>query len=380
MGGISGGVSKRTVTEVATVAVISNTAWSLINFRTELIKALRGSGHIVLTVAPPDKYVDRLKKMSDEFYPLKHLVAKGKNPLQDMRLRKELHQLYLEKAIDIAFTFTAKPNIYGCMAARNTKVRAIPTINGLGNVFIRLNLTQLIMRRLYKRAFKNVEKVIFQNPDDRRLFIGKGIVRRKQCLLSPGSGVNLDAFSPKEAKIGRPLAFLLSTRLLKEKGVFEYLEAARKLTRDGVSAFFFVLGLPSNNPSSIQIVELEKYIERGDINYLGHTDNMSEELGKIDVLVLPSYYREGVPRVLLEGLAKGLPIITTDSIGCRETIKDGKNGILIEPRSTDALVCAMELLINSTDEELLEMGRQSRLLALDKFDVDKVVAIYRTFF
>ncbi|WP_020568302.1 glycosyltransferase family 4 protein [Neolewinella persica] len=363
---------------MATIAVISNTAWSLINFRTELINALRRDGHTVFTVAPPDKYVDQLREMSDGFYPLKHLAAKGKNPYRDMRLLWELHKMYLEKRIDIAFTFTAKPNIYGSFATQYTKVMAVPTINGLGNTFIRFNLTQLIMRKLYKSAFKYTSKVIFQNPDDRNLFLEKSIVKKEQCLLSNGSGVNLETFRAKNNKIGRPLAFLLSARLVREKGIFEYLKAARRLNRKGVAANFYVLGLPSNNPSSIRISELEEYTMAGDIDYLGHTDKMSEELDKVDVLVLPSYYREGVPRVLLEGLAKGLPIITTDSVGCRETIIDGKNGVMIEPRNTDALVKAIEVMIDSSEEELQEMGRQSRLLAEDKFDVNKVVAIYRS--
>lgn len=361
---------------MATVAIISNTAWSLINFRKELIGFLRGKGHRVLTVAPEDEYVARLQQMSDGFFPLNHLAAQGRNPARDLRLSRELRSFYKSESVDVAFTFTAKPNIYGSLAGLGTSTKVIPTVNGLGNAFIEPNMTQRIMRGLYRAAFMRSEKVIFQNPDDRDLFLKKRIVSRKQVLLSPGSGVNLEVFRKKESARKENIVFLFCARLVSEKGVFEYLEAARELTHKEIKAEFHVLGTPGNNPSSIKLRELEDYVQKGEINYLGHTDDMNRELEKVDVLVLPSYYREGIPRVLLEGLAKGLPLITTNSTGCRETIIDGVNGIMISPRDKEALAKAMEALAGMSHEERQEMGRQSNLLATKKFDVQKVVAIY----
>lgn len=361
---------------MATVAIVSNTAWSLINFRKELIDFLQKKGHRVLTVAPADKYVEQLRKMSDGFFPLNHLAAQGRNPARDLRLSKELRQLYKQESIDVAFTFTAKPNIYGNLAAIGTSTKVIPTVNGLGNAFIVPSKTQTIMRTLYRFAFMRSEKVIFQNPDDRDLFLQKKIVSRKQVLLSPGSGVNLEAFKAKEKSRRDSIVFLFSARLVSEKGIFEYLEAARELHRKNIAAEFHVLGTPGNNPSSIKLRDLEDYVQKGEVSYLGHTDDMNQELEKVDVLVLPSYYREGIPRVLLEGLAKGLPLITTDSTGCRETVIDGVNGIMIPPRDKDALVKAMEKLARMSPNDREEMGRQSNLLAGEKFDVQKVVAIY----
>lgn len=360
-----------------TIAVISNTTWSLVNFRAELISGLLESGHTVYAVAPPDEYVSQIEAMGARFYPLSHLSAKGKNPIDDLKLQRELRSLFKRKKVDVAFTFTSKPNIYGSFAAMGTGTKVVPTVNGLGNAFIRPSKTQSIMRRLYKLSFRGAPKVIFQNPDDRDLFLEKAIVTNNQVILSPGSGVNLEVFQPNKDHPANPIVFLFSARLVSEKGVFEYLEAAREIMKSNKEIRFRLLGAPGNNPSSIKLNELDEYIEQGIVEYFGHTDDMNQELGNVSVLVLPSYYREGIPRVLLEGLAKGLPIITTDSTGCRETIIDGKNGIMIPPQDVGALIAAMERIIDLEEADRIEMGRQSRVLAEQKFDVKNVVAIYK---
>ncbi|TXF90961.1 glycosyltransferase family 4 protein [Neolewinella aurantiaca] len=360
-----------------TVAIISNTAWSLVNFRTRLMESLREAGHRVVAVAPPDDYVDSVNALCDVFVPLKELSAKGKNPAQDYRLYREFCAIFRKHGIDFAFTFTAKPNIYGAMAGKRCGVPVVPTVNGLGNVFIEKSPTQVLMRALYRRAFRSCPTVLFQNIDDEELFLEAGIVELGQCGNVPGSGVDLKKFPVKERASARPYRrFLFTARLVREKGVFYFLSVAEKIRQSDLPAEFVVIGMPANNPSSISPDALSEYVFKKSITYLGQTDDMNAALEKTDVLVLPSYYREGIPRILLEGLAKGLPIITTDSVGCRETVTNEVNGLLIAPRSERALEQAVRSMLERSEEELEGMGRASRRLAEERFDVNQVVSTY----
>jgi glycosyltransferase involved in cell wall biosynthesis len=340
--------------------------------------ALRQDGHKVIACGPPDKYVDRLKAHCDVYIPLYSLNAKGKNPLWDLKLTREFRRVIKANSIDLAFTFTAKPNIFFAIAAKATKVRVIPTVNGLGNVFITPSCLSRLMLKLYRVAFKNCERVIFQNPDDLAFFLQLGIINQEQGAQTAGSGVDLVKFPHSPLKINAgSRRFLFSARLVREKGIYEFLEAAKIILSERDDVSFKVIGMVAKNPSSLNEEEIKGYADNGLITYTGHTDRMEEEIRGADVLVLPSYYREGVPRVLLEGLATGRPIITTDSIGCRETVEDGKNGILVSPKNGKELTEAIVCLADMSDEELVEMSIESRLLAERKFDEADVVRLYR---
>ena len=355
-----------------TVAIVSNTSWYIYNFRKGLIDHLLAKGYKVYAISGKDKFIDEIKACGCEYIELKYLKSKGKNPFKDVMLTWELRSLFKKLKIDYCLFYTPKINIYGSIAIKKTPTTGLATINGLGFVFNdnQHPFLKKIVLALYRFAFKNVYSIFFQNTEDREFFLGKRIItKNNNTQIINGSGVNLDIFSFKNSfNSSDKLIFLMSARLLAEKGVFEYLTAAEKIKEKFPSITFMLVGLTADNPSAVSQNVLTDYHKRGIINYIGETDNMNSVLNKVDVLVLPSYYREGIPRVLLEGLSKGLPIITTDNVGCRETVEDNKNGFLIPVKDAVALQFAMEKLINLPVQERQEMGLYSRQIAINKFN------------
>ncbi|HZH94804.1 MAG TPA: glycosyltransferase family 4 protein, partial [Flavisolibacter sp.] len=276
------------------------------------------------------------------------------------------------------YTFTIKPNLYTTLTSALTQKKVIMTVNGLGNVFSGESMVGKISLRLFKGAFKRAYGIVFQNRDDYAFFRDKINLDLSKVLFVRGSGVNTADFplSKKALPAGGELAFLMACRLLKEKGVYQFIEAARRIKKEFSGVQFRLLGMEALNPSAIRIADLEKFSTEGSIQLLPQTDDVNGLLESTDVLVLPSFYNEGVPRILLEGLSKGLPIITTDSVGCRETVVDNSNGYLIEPRSTDALENALRRMIALPVAERANMQLQSRQLAASEFDESKVVESY----
>lgn len=354
------------------IAIISNTSWYVYNFRKGLISNLVQLGYTVYAVCPKDKFVAEIKALGCTFIELKGIENKGKNPFKDLLLCWELRRILRQYKIDYCYLYTPKINIYGSIATKFSKVQAIVTINGLGLVFTdeQPGWLKFAVKKLYKFAFRHLSVVFFQNDEDRRFFIKAGIINQKhRTQLVKGSGVNLSEFYPKKSfNEGRKLVFLLSARLIKEKGLYEYFEAAQNLKTKYPDVTFALIGLPAKNPSAVPEAEIQAIAEKGTISYLGESDNMSKTLDSVDVLVLPSYYREGIPRILLEGLAKGLPIITTDNIGCRETVDHGQNGYLVPVKDATALEQAMEHMITLPETERLQMGVNSRTKATADFD------------
>ncbi|RYG35020.1 MAG: glycosyltransferase, partial [Chitinophagaceae bacterium] len=217
-----------------------------------------------------------------------------------------------------------------------------------------------------------------QNRDDYQFFRDRIKLDASKVRFVRGSGVNTDefVFSKKPSASGQQLTFLMACRLLKEKGVFQYISAARKIKALYPGVQFWLLGMKAKNPSSIHIEELQRFDEEGTIKLLAQTDNVNGLLERADVLVLPSFYNEGVPRILLEGLSKGMPLITTNSVGCRETVADGQNGYMIAPKSTEALEEALLKMIQLSVEEREAMRAESRRLAETEFDENKVIESY----
>ncbi len=354
------------------IAIISNTSWYVYNFRKGLIRNLVELGYTVYAICPKDKFVDDIRALGCTFIELEGIENKGKNPFKDMLLCLRLRRLLKAHHIDYCYLYTPKINIYGSIATKFSDVQAIVTINGLGLVFTdeQPGWLQWAVKKLYRFAFSHLSVVFFQNDEDRRLFTEWGIIdRRHRTQLVKGSGVNLTEFYPKkEFNESNRLVFLLSARLIKEKGLYEYFEAAGRLKAKYPGVTFALIGLPAKNPSAVSPEEIKQIADAGAITYLGESDNMSKTLDSVDVLVLPSYYREGVPRILLEGLAKGLPIITTHNIGCRETVDDGQNGYLIPVKDATALEQAMEQMIILPDAARLQMSIYSRSKATAEFD------------
>ncbi|HET8750298.1 MAG TPA: glycosyltransferase family 4 protein [Sphingomicrobium sp.] len=358
-----------------TVVLAANSIWNITNFRGGLIRGLREAGYAPVAIAPHDKGgVKRLAELGVPFEPLA-FERSGLNPLADLVLQLR-YRTILKRLSPVAFLgFTAKPNIYGTMAASSLGVPAIANVSGLGTAFMRRGALQRIVSCLYRIAFRRASTVFFHNPDDRRRFVERGIVRDGQARLLPGSGIDLDRFSPAPLPPGAPI-FLLIARLLSDKGIREYVAAARMLRPHLPDARFQLLGgIDGENRSSIARAELDSWCEKGVIEYLGETSDVRPFIEKANAVVLPSY-REGLPRSLLEGAAMGRPLIATDVPGCRELVEEGVNGFLCAARDPASLAPAMQRFATLSDERRATMGAESRRKVQEGFSENIVIRAY----
>ncbi|HVG42172.1 MAG TPA: glycosyltransferase family 4 protein [Chitinophagaceae bacterium] len=360
------------------VGIFSNTFWSIYNFRRSLVKVLLNEGYRVIAISANDQYKSLVADLGCEVVVIKNFDAQSTAVFKEAALIREV--IYTIKALpcEYIYTFTIKPNLYTALTSSLTGKKVILTVNGLGNVFSEGNYISKISLQLFKRAFKRAYRVVFQNHDDYAFFRDKINLDQNKVSFVRGSGVNTKEFnfSPKVPSPGNCLIFLLACRLLKEKGVYEYIEAARRIKAEYKNVQFWLVGMEAKNPSAISIDELQQYNREGIIKLLPPTDDINSLLEKADVMVLPSYYKEGIPRILLEGLSKGLPIITTDSVGCRETVINNGNGYMIEPRSSDTLEKAICKMILLPVEERERMRVESRKLAETEFDECTVIENY----
>ncbi|SDX83795.1 glycosyltransferase family 4 protein [Hymenobacter psychrophilus] len=362
------------------VAIVINTAWNIWNFRRSLVQALQAAGHEVLAIAPPDAYSARLEtELGCRFVPIL-MENKGTNPLKDAALTRRFYQLYKREQPDVVLHYTIKPNIYGTLAARLAGIPSVNNVSGLGTVFIVKNLVSKVALGLYKFAFQFPKRVFFQNGDDRQLFVSNGLVEAAKTDLLPGSGVDITRFQPAaEFRRNAPFVFLMIARVLYEKGVEEYFEAAR-LVREAAPGTRVQLlgGIDESGGVGVKRALFEQWLAAGHVEYLGTSDNVAELLAKADCVVLPSY-REGTPKTLLEAAAMGKPIVTTDVPGCRETVVDGSNGLLCQVRDAADLAAKMLQILRLPEAGLEQMGRAGRELAVTKFDeqivLDKYLAV-----
>ena len=364
-----------------TVVLISHAAETLINFRGPLIKAMVAAGYRVVAFAPDYTEASRraIAALGAELvdYPLQRT---GINPWQDMRSMLALRKALLHIRPDVVLAYTIKPVIWGTLAAWLARVpRRVVLIEGLGFVFTDSGDTVPLKRRLlrgvvswlYRFALARAHRVLMLNPDDIRDFATRGLVAPAKALNIGGIGVDLAEWPVTPLPDG-PLIFCLAARLLREKGVYEYVEAARRVKARHPGARFLLLGSTDKNPGSLQAAQVEQWVHEGVVEWPGHVP-MRDWLARSSVFVLPSY-REGVPRSTQEAMAMGRPVITTDVPGCRETVVDGVNGLIVAPRDAAALAAAMEKLI--LDPGLLAgMGAASRAMAEEKFDVHHINAV-----
>ncbi|MBE0575225.1 MAG: glycosyltransferase family 4 protein [Desulfuromonadales bacterium] len=360
---------------MAKVMLIGGVAESLLGFRGQLLQDMVAHGHEVIACAPNAKaqIITRLKNIGVDYqdFPLHRT---GINPLQDLRSIWVFVRLFRKIRPDVVLNYTIKPTIYGSMAATIAKVTNISSmITGLGYAFSKSSLKQRLVGQvatlLYRVGLRSNKVVFFQNPDDLALFCALGIVtERNHPTLIGGSGIDLNYFSV--CPLPQTASFLLIARLIREKGVCEYVEAARQLHKKYPKARFCLVGMVDSNPSAIRSEDIDEWSRAGFIEFLGRLEDVRPAIADSSVFVLPSY-REGVSHATLEAMAMGRPIITTDAPGCRETVVEGLNGFLVPIMDTDALANAMERFI--LDPSLSEaMGEQSRLLAADRFDVRTV--------
>lgn len=361
------------------IVVIAGLAESLINFRGSLLAALVGEGHEVICCAPGENpgVSARLGALGASYLPV-CLNRTGINPLSDLKSVLQLRGMLRKVRPDIVLGYTIKPVIYGSIAAWLAGIPGIYSmITGLGYAFMgetaKQRAVNLLVCTLYRSALRKNSKVFFQNRDDLQLFKDRGLLRcAGQAVLINGSGVDLLHFSAQKPVL-KPLKFLLIARLLRDKGIFEYVEAASILKKKYPEVAFQLLGPLDSNPSAIGKSQLDAWSEGGGIDYLGETGDVRPYIAAASVYVLPSY-REGTPRTVLEAMAMGRPVITTDAPGCRETVKDGDNGFLVPVKDVASLVQAMERFIVAP-ELALTMGGRSRQMAEDKYDVNQVNAM-----
>ena len=360
-----------------TIALVANSSWNIYNFRQPLIKQLKLSGYRVLVVAPVDEYIHYL---NDSYFtrhiPLRFLAAQRKNPLWDLLLLWELYRIYRNERPGLVLHFTIKPNIYGSLAARWAGIPCIPTVTGLGYTFLHNGLLGRLARRLYQLAFRSVPHAIFHNEDDRQVFLREGLITKERSLVIPGSGVNTNHFRPLPQPETDKFIFLFIGRLLHDKGIREFTAAAQRLRRLAPQAECWVVGqLNPEYPAAVTQQELVQWIEEQHIRYLGATNDVRPYIKQAHVLVLPSY-REGLPRAILEAMAMGKPILTTDTAGCRETVEPGRNGCLVPARDAVALAEAMVEFYHLSKEERQAMGDYSRQKVLRQFDEKIIVEAY----
>lgn len=363
-----------------TIAIISHFAPSLIGFRGPLIRDLVATGAKVYALAPDfdDNLREQVRNLGAE--PIDYSLSRtGMNPFRDILDTFRLAALLRRLRPDVTLGYTIKPVIYGTIAAWLARVpRRLAMIEGLGYLFTpsggnaskRKVLLQTIVRHLYKYSLAKAEHVFFLNPDDLKEFVDGGLVARSKAVKLGGIGVDLDEW-PVLPPARKPVTFLLAARLLREKGICEYVEAARTIKARYPEVRFILLGGLDTNPGGISRDEIRAWVEEGVVEWPGHVP-VKPWFAQASVYVLPSY-REGVPRSTQEAMAMGRPVITTDAPGCRETVEHGVNGFLVPPRDVEALVGAMERFIK--EPALIEtMGKESRRLAEERFDVRKVNA------
>lgn len=358
------------------------------------MRAMVAKGHEVMACSgePLSEVVETLHGWDVRYEPI-HLSRTGMRPWQDLRTCWELYRLMRRFQPDVVLAYTIKPVIWGGFAAWLAGVPGVYSlITGLGYAFVpgkrlRGMAMGLVMPLLYRLNLKISRKVFFQNPDDMHEFLVRRLVKAEQCRLVNGSGVDLVHYGL--ADLPSAPRFLMLCRLLGDKGVREYVEAARSIRKRCANAIFRLAGAPDSNPSSVSQAELEQWKTEDVIDYLGELSDVRPAYVDCSILVLPSYYREGIPRAVLEAMSMGRPIITTNAAGCRETIKlpqgqildkasqdivQGENGFLVPVKSVDKLVHAMERFLD--DPALIEkMGRRSREFAVEKYDVHKVNAV-----
>ena len=357
------------------VVLVANTSWNIHNFRRRLITQLLERGVEVYVLAPYDNYSKNLGKIHYIELPMDR---QSTHPLRETCLLARLICIFYIVRPDVILSYTPKCNIYAAIGARVLGIPIITNISGLGTAFIRRSWLTRVVKYLYRVALKGSVRVFFQNRDDQRLFLDNGLVSAERARLLPGSGVDLQRFSPAPvpADGSGAFVFLCVARMLKDKGIEELVEAVKLLKPRYPHLECRLLGfLDVQNPSAIGAELLQAWVAEGTVDYLGSSDNVVDPLRHCDCVVLPSY-REGTPRSLLEAASVGKPIVTTDAVGCRETVEDGVTGLLCRVRDAVDLKDKMEKMLRLSEPERAAMGAKGREKMQREFDERIVIDRY----
>ena len=357
-----------------TIIITINTSWNIFNFRVGLLKSLQNEGYHIVCVAPRDEYSERLEALGFEYRHI-DIDNRGSNPFRDMKLIYQLYKIYKEINPMVILHYTIKPNIYGSIAGGLLGMKMISNISGLGTIFLNQSFASRVGKWLYRVALKYPRVVFFQNRDDRELFVDLGLVDYNKSDVLAGSGVDMEVFkAPYKKKIYKKrLAFLFIARLLRDKGIVEFVEASAMLPNSD----FYILGeYYPNNPTAITPKQIQKWTKSSNLIYLGSTDSVKEVIDSVDCVVLPSY-REGLSRVLLESASMAKPIVTTNVAGCKEVVDDGINGFLCKPKDKASLARSIKKMIDLTYKEREEMGERGREKVAREFDEKFVIDRYK---
>ncbi|MDW8107247.1 MAG: glycosyltransferase family 4 protein [Armatimonadota bacterium] len=358
------------------VVFIAPYAPSIVSFRGALIRELVQRGHIVYVLAPDYTPAIRAAVQQLDAVPIDYpLDRTGMSVYRDLRTLLSLTQRLKRLKPDVVIPYNIKPVIYGTLAARWARCsQRVALIEGLGYAFtashtLKQKAVRLLVKWLYRLALRYAHKVIFLNPDDQQEFLQGRIADAEKTVVLGGIGVDLREWQPAPPVL-EPVTFTLAARLLREKGVAEFAQAARVIKQRSPNARFLLLGGLDTNPGALTEAEVRAWVAEGILEWLGHVSDVRPYIAQTSVYVLPSY-REGVPRSTQEAMAMARPVITTDAPGCRETVIDGVNGFLVPPRDVRALAQAMERFIQRP-ELIITMGQASRKLAEERFDAKKI--------
>lgn len=356
------------------IAVLSSHTPSLFWFRMDMMKAFQANGHEVIAIGdqPEEEWHEKFSAHNIR-YKQAFIQRNGTNPFRDLKTLTSLKKILRIEHPDKIFTYQAKTVIYGTIAANRLGIREVyPLIAGTGSVFLGTSLKGRLIKKVlcaeYRYAMKNCPAVFFQNNDDVDVFRTNNILNKQKIQLLHGSGVNLDRFTVQP--LPEAFAMLCIARLIRDKGVVEYLDACRLIKQIHPEIRCLLVGPYDSNPSAITPEELHSYVEDGTIEYFGEQSDVLPYIRQCSIYVLPSY-REGTPKTVLEAMACGRAVITTDAPGCRETVKDGTNGFLVPVKDTKAIVNAVEALFVAPDL-LASMAAEGRSMAETQFDVKLV--------
>ncbi|SDF99153.1 Glycosyltransferase involved in cell wall bisynthesis [Onishia taeanensis] len=351
---------------------LANSAWYLKNFRLGTLRSFSHRSDVVCVF--PVGNDDRL--LDDEFSVSRiTMQAAGKNPIRELQALYSLWRAFRLHNPDVVYSFNPKTNLYALFVCWMLRIPCVPNVSGVGVASQLRGPLGVIYDLLAGFSYRRATHVYFQNRDDYNTFIKRGWVLPEKAELIPGSGVDLSRFQSTPRQCG-PLRFLMAARLIKQKGVIEYLEAAQALLDEGFQVEFWLAGVSDNSSRAVDSQLIEAFAKQPGIEFCGHVEDMPAILSQVDCVVLPSYYPEGIPRSLIEAAAAGKVIITTDTPGCRDIVDRERNGFLIPPESVKGLSDAMKHIISLSPESLSEMKAASRAFAESRFDENIVIKSY----
>lgn len=361
----------------SSVWIVANTTWYVFNFRSRLIQELAQDGYAVTVLSPADEYVDRLRALGVRHIHLEMDNA-GRNPFRDAALLIRFIVRFRKERPGLLLTYTPKVNIFSSIAAAWTNVPVIANISGLGTGFIRGGWLTALVKLLYRVALRHPLRVFFQNEEDRSQFVRDGLVTSDRTERLPGSGVDVQRFTPVAKADSEKFVFLFIGRLLSDKGIREYVEASRTVRSESPEVECWALGfIDYGNPTAVTADEVRAWEAEGVIQFLGSTDDVIPHLAKANCVVLPSY-REGCPRSLLEAASMGIPLIASDVPGCRQVVVDGINGFLCRPFDAADLTQKMRHMLALGEVERKKLGSAGREKMLREFDERIVLDEYKS--